>query len=999
MTEASSFGIPDRPSEGGCLSVVLRLGLQRLTIVAMVCLVTLSSHEVGLAQTPGSQQEGLQSPFEDVPEQPGPSDRPPSPFDDIEDAETEDVSEAPLRQYSADIIERIEFRGARRMTRDSLLARIFSKPGDIYDPANLRRDFIVLWNTGFFDDLRLELEQGELGRVVRFVVVERRVVRTIRYEGNKSATISDILERFKERKVGLTVEDRYDPTRVQRAVVVLKELLAERGRQYARVEPQVRQIPPSSIEVVFLVEEGPKVKVGTIDIEGNTVISDRKARSFMKPLRPIGIPHSYILENLFPRTFDIRKLEGGKEMLRNGYQTEGYFKATAIGHEITMREPTGRSLLPIPFLLKKKAKKADIKIFFEEGPQYYRGKMSFTDVELFRTPDLILGGVFGMPEGSIFNVERLRKGLEGMKKLYGEFGHIDFVGEPNFEFNDDEDPPTIDLNITVDEGKQFFVRRIDFSGNTTTRDKVIRRELFVDEGDMFNTRLWDMSKLRLNQLGYFEPIEEEEEGEATDIRRDTRQGLVDLTLNVKERGKNTVSLNGGVSGFAGSFLGFGYSTNNFLGLGETLTFETQLGSRERVIMFGFTEPYLFDMPIQAGFTVFSRRFSFNQAREASIFSGRNLIPIFDALGRDNILDYRQNSTGFNVFASYPLKRSFTRLSLRYSLSTSDLTTFSRSAQNLFTYINYEGVSGPNSLTGILTSEITPGFMYNTVNHPISPTGGKSLFANVSFATFGGNTRFIQPIVEAKYFKKVSRRGNVLGMRLLVSVLTGYGGKVPPPFRRSFMGGENDIRGFRIFSVSPMAWIPDTASAPVLNASGTPREQVLVVDGIEQRVPITTTVPIFRLVFPGGDTRMVYNLEYRIPVFGPVTLAPFFDFGFNRIMFKNQVKLNPDRVAELNAQFPQAGFKEQIAVIPETQKLRASAGVELQIMMPVVNAPFRVYWAYNPMRVGTFLQPPVVANRSLFPNQTSFVRAVAPHARPLPFFEKMKTFRFTISRTF
>ena len=117
----------------------------------------------------------------------------------------------------------------------------------------------------------------------------------------------------------------------------------------------------------------------------------------------------------------------------------------------------------------------------------------------------------------------------------------------------------------------------------------------LDEGDMFNTRLWDMSMLRLNQLGYFEPIEEEE---GTDIRRDTRQGLVDLTLKVKERGRNTVSLNGGVSGFAGSFIGFGYSTNNFLGLGERLAFETQLGSRERVLLFSFTEPYLFNRPFR-----------------------------------------------------------------------------------------------------------------------------------------------------------------------------------------------------------------------------------------------------------------------------------------------------------------------------------------------------------------------------------------------------------------
>ena len=943
------------------------------------------------------QQTPPASPFEDIPDE----QKPPSPFEDVQEEET-----PAERRPRDDIIENIEFRGARRISRDGLLARIFSKPGDAFDEGSLRRDFMVLWNSGRFDDLRLEIEQGERGKIVRFVVVERRVIRTIRYEGNKSATISDILERFKERRVGLTVESNYDPTRVQRAVIVLRELLGERGRQYAKVEPEVRQIPPSSIEIVFNVEEGPKVKVGKIDIEGNTVMSDKTARKAMKNLRPMGIPYSFFLEKMFSKTFDIRKLEEDKERLRNAYQQKGYFKATAIDHELNIRDSKGRVLFPIPTFKKKKAKKADIKVFFEEGPQYRRGRLSFTDVKLFRTPDAVLGPVFQMPDDAIFNVESLRKGLENMKKLYGEFGYIDFVGEPNFEFRDDEDPPKIDLNVTVDEGKQFFVRRIDFAGNTTTRDKVIRRELLLDEGDMFNTRMWDLSVLRLNQLGYFEPLKSGEDApgppgeESTDIRRDTRQGLVDLTLNVKERGRNTISLNGGVSGFAGSFIGFGYATNNFLGLGETLTFETQLGSRERVIMFGFTEPYLFDRPIQAGFTVFTRRFNFNQAREASIFSGANLIPLFNSLGRDNILDYRQNTTGFTTFASYPMKRmSFARLSLTYSYQVNDLTTFSRSAENLFSFLNFEGVSGPNSLDGITTSEITPGFFYNTVNHPITPTRGKSLFANIGIAGIGGNTRFIQPVVEAKYFKRMSARGNVLAMRGLFSVLTGYGGKVPPPFRRSFMGGENDVRGFEIFSISPMAWIPDTANVPVLNGDGTARRQVLIVDGVEELVPITTTVPIFRLVFPGGDTRFVYNLEYRIPLFGPVTVAPFFDVGFNRILFHNQVKLNPGRIAELNAQFPQAGFPANISVIPATQQIRTSTGIELQVMMPVVNAPFRFYWAYNPTRVETFLQPPIVANRSLFPNQTSFIGAVAPFGRALPFFEKAKTFRFTISRTF
>ncbi len=958
-----------------------------------------------LAQRSTQQQP---SPFEDVPQaQPDPNQQPqpgqqpqtPSPFEDVERAPADETA-AP----AANVVESIQFRGTRRIPRDGLLARIYTKQGDIYDEAALRRDFMLLWNTGYFDDLRLEVEPGETGRIVRFVATERRVVRSIRYEGMKSATISDVLERFKERSVGLSVESRYDPTRVQRAVVVLRELLGERGRQYAKVEPQISQIPPSSIEVVFNVEEGPKVKVGNVTFEGNTVMSDKESLRAMKPIRPIGLPHSLILEKMFAKTFDVRKLEAGKELLRNELQMQGYFKATVPRHELEMRDAKGRVMFPLPFIFKKKGRLADINVHVDEGKLYQLGKLSFTDVELFRTPDAVLAPVFQMSEGDVFNVDKLRKGLENMKKLYGEFGYIDFVAEPNFEFRDSETPGKIDLNLTVEEGKQFFVRRINFAGNTTTRDKVIRRELLLDEGDMFNTRLWDLSILRLNQLGYFDPLMSEEsakpgEEPSTEMRRDTRQGLVDLTLKVKERGKNTVSLNGGVSGFAGSFLGFGYSTNNFLGLGETLTFDTQLGTRERAILFGFTEPYLFDRPIQAGFTVFTRRFSFNQAREASIFSGANLIPLFESLGSDNILDYRQNSIGFTTFLSYPLRRSFARIGFTYSLQRDDITAFSQSAKDLFIYQNFLGVSGPNSLDGITTSEFTPNYYYNTVNHPISPTGGKSLYVSMGIAGPGGNTRFVQPTVEAKYFKQVSRRGNVLGMRLLASTLSGFAGKEPPPFRRSYMGGENDIRGFDIFGIIPMVWIPTTTVAPMLNSDGTRRQQVLIVEGVEEKTDVFQEVPVYRLSFPGGDTRMVFNLEYRIPLFGPVTLAPFFDIGFNKIIFKNQVQLNEGRVAELNAKFPQAAIDRKLQIVPHSQDMRASTGIELQVMMPVVNAPFRFYWAYNPLRVNTVLQPPIVADRSLFPNQTSFIEAIRTFGIPRPFFEDRSTFRFTVSRTF
>ena len=204
----------------------------------------------------------------------------------------------------ADVIEAIEFRGSRRVPQDTLRALIFTKKGDPYSQETLSRDFMALWNTGRFDDIRMEREPGRSGWLIRFVVTERRVIRSIKYDGMKSITVSEILDRFKERKVGLQVEQQYDPNKVQRAANVLREYLAERGRQFATVNPDLRQIPPSSLEVDFKVNEGPKVKVGIITIENNKVFSDKEVIRAMKNLHPVGIPRSIIAENLFAKTFD-----------------------------------------------------------------------------------------------------------------------------------------------------------------------------------------------------------------------------------------------------------------------------------------------------------------------------------------------------------------------------------------------------------------------------------------------------------------------------------------------------------------------------------------------------------------------------------------------------------------------------------------------------------------------------------------------------------------------
>jgi outer membrane protein insertion porin family len=893
------------------------------------------------------------------------------------------------------LVESVEFRGNRRVPVASMRARIFTEPGDLYDESALRRDFMALYNTGLFDDIVLSVEEGESGKIIVFEIRERPTIRIIQYEGNSSVTTSDILDRFRERRVGLTVESRYDPTRVKRAEVVLQQLLAERGRQMATVKVEARQIPPSSVALTFVINEGPKVKVGRIDFEGNTLIPRGKLVRAMRNSRPIGIPYSLIFTDLFSKTYDKNKLDIDLELLRGAYQDRGYFQALIEQPTITERE-SGGGWFRIPWIYPNRpGRKVDITIPIVEGEQFTLGSMNFRNSTIFSDEQGALRSLFDMQEGDLFDVSKIREGLENLRQLYGEYGYINFVASPQTEI--DETNRRIDMDFALEEGQQYRVRRIEFVGNTTTRDKVIRREIMLGEGGLFNSRLWEMSILRLNQLDYFEKLDHTTDSQ---IQTDNRNGTVDIGLTVKEKGKNAIGFSGGVSGLSGSFIGFNYQTNNFMGRGETLTFDAQLGSLERNILFGMTQPYMFDRPLQVGYTLYSRRFSFNEAEQASIFSGQDVRPLFDLLGQENIQNYRQSSLGFTSFASYPLRNNFTRLGFSYGFESSKITTFSTISQVLFEDMNFNGISGPDSLSGIRTSKIIPTISYNTVDHPLMPSRGSSFFSSLELAGLGGNVRFYRPALDVKHFRPFG--GNrTLGVHLSLSTIKGYGGRVIPPFSRSYAGGENDVRGFDFFTISPIVFLPDTATIPVLNADGTQRvssgEDAI---GQQNRIFQTMTIPVNRITFPGGDTKVISNIEYRIPIFGPVSLAIFGDFGLNMAWHREQLHLSQRRIDELRSAFPSTDFQNKLEIAEGTNaKWRASTGLELQIIMPVVNAPFRVYYAYNPLRLQTNISPASLIDPAFFPNQATFQNAVTAYGKPRAYSEPASTFRFTIGRTF
>ncbi len=936
---------------------------------------------------------------------------------------------AAVGQQGGQTVDQIRVIGNRRIPKETILARLFTHVGDQYDPISIERDFNSLWNTAYFDDLRIEREDSEKGIILNVFVKEKPTIREINYKGLNSISVSDVLDRLKKEKVGFTVESQYDPTKIKRAETVIKELLAEHGHQFATDKIEVKTIPPASVQINFNVKEGPTVKVGEIKFTGNQHISSLLLRRSMKNLRPIGIPYSIIFENLFAQTFDASKLEEDTERVRQAYRDKGYYTAAVEEPKTQIRDEGGLNLFTFR---PNKGKRIDILMPIEEGGRYRLGTITFTGNKAVSNVKA-LRGTFAVKDGDWFDATLISKGLENLKKAYGQLGYINFGAIPKPIFN--EDKKTVSLDIDIDEGKPFYVSRIEFEGNTITRDKVIRRELMLDEGSVYNSQLWEYSLLRLNQLEYFEPLKVDQDSTAT---QDSENGTVSLLLKVKEKGKNSIGLNGGVSGLSGAFLGVNYQTNNFLGLGETLSVQGNLGNVQRQFLFGFTQPYIHNRPLNIGFQLFSQKQDFNAAKNYQATTGQSIN--LSAAQQSLTQNYNQASTGLNFSVNYPLRRhAFQRVGFTYSLTKSTITAFSSASSTFFQTISFRsGIQGTNALAGIVNSSASFSYMYNTVNNPLRPRSGKEFTAVFQVAGIGGNVRYLTPLVAYKKFMSMhyltpSASGrNVLGLRAQIGYVQGFGGDVAPPNNRMYAGGEGELRGFDVRGATPYGYVPNRVNVQLTNPDGScvPRDP----NNPEDNQCIQVPLPVYGVASIGGDTQLTTNAEYRIPIAGPVTFSFFDDFGIDTALNKGQLKQSPEGFASLTAPLygcpvfnngscqggiPGAlvGFRPDIRPISGTNFVpRMSLGAELGVIMPVVNAPFRLYYAYNPLRLyeTPFCNSVLIGGnrgscsaelitRDMFPpggaGDYTFTEAQQAYGQRYLFREPRKTFRLTVSTTF
>jgi len=926
-------------------------------------------------------------------------------------------------------IQSIRVIGNRRIPKETIKARMFSHEGETFDPISIERDFNSLWNTGYFEDLRIEREDTEKGIILDVFVRERPTIREINYKGNSSVSNSDILDRFKKEKVGLSVEGQYDPTKIKRAETVLRELLSEHGHQFATIKTDVKTIPPASVQVNFSIKEGPVVKVGQIKFAGNEHLSSRYLRRSMKELRPIGIPHSIFFENLFARTFDASKLDIDTERVRFAYRDKGYANAAVETPRTQIRDQGGLNWFTFR---PNRGKRIDILMPVEEGERYRLGTITFTG-NTHLNNNKALRAQFNLKDGDWFNATLIGKGLDNLKKAYGQNGYINFGAVPKPVYDDQKH--TVSFEIDIDEGKQFYVSRIEFQGNTITRDRVIRRELMLDEGQVYNSQLWEYSLTRLNQLEYFEPLKVDQDSEA---HQNTEAGTVDLLLKLKEKGKNSIGLNGGVSGASGAFLGVNYQTNNFLGLGETLSVQGNLGNLSRQFTFGFTEPYFRNRPLNIGFQIYNNKSDFNAAKNYETNTG--IAANLSAAQQSLVQNYNQASTGFNFSLSYPLRRhSFQRIGATYSWSRANITAFSTASQTFFQTISFRGgIQGANALNGIITSQLSFSYSLNTVNNPVRPRSGHEYTAAFQLAGLWGNVRYFSPFVAYKSYRSMhglmpSQNGrNILAMRAQLGYIQGFGGAVAPPQSRFYAGGENELRGFDVRSATPYGYVPTRQTVQLTNPDGScvPRDP----NNPQLQQCIAVPIPVYGVASIGGDTTFTSNMEYRIPIVGSAMFSVFDDFGMDVVTNRGQLKQSPEGFASITAPLygcpvfnngscqggipgSQVGFQRNIRPILGTNTVpRMSVGGEFSVIMPILNAPIRIYYAYNPLRLyerpycndvvlGAKVQScsAELITRDLFPpggaGDYTWQQAIQAYGAQNLFREPRKTFRLSVSSTF
>lgn len=624
------------------------------------------------------------------------------------------------------IIKELAVEGNRRVQDAVILGRVQTKIGAPFVPAPLREDVKAIFALGFFDDVQLKVEDFEGGIKVTFVVVERPLVRDVSFEGNKAVKTEELQE-----KADLRIGVLYNPVDIQVAEERVRARYEELGYFRAKVTPITERTPDGDVRVVFRIDEGRKMKIDHIEFIGNRALSASKLKGVMKTRE-----REYFI---FRGTVQRKDFEDDIDRILALYADHGYIQARVESHEIVVDEATNRLILRIRLV---------------EGPQFRFGKIGVSGNQVLPVGEI--RRQIRIKGGEVFSRKDLRQDVSAITELYSAIGRA--FAEVTPETTTETETRKIDVTFAIKEGPEVYVERINISGNTKSSEKVLRRELRLAEGDLFSIQKVIRSRQRLFNLGFFDEVS------VTTAPGSSLDKIV-VNVDVKERPTGLFSVGAGFSSLDRLVGTFDISQQNLFGRGQELALRGRVGSRSQLLNLGFTEPYLFDMPLSAGFDIFDSLRLFN--------------------------DFSRRGVGGDLRFSYPFTE-FIRGFGTYKLERVKVFDVSAGASSALR--EAEGTS--------TTSSVTFSGVRDSRDNVFEPTRGSRNSLSLETAGLGGDNRFFKVIGESAWFFPLPFFGWVIGVRGEAGVAEGFGGEDVPLFERFFLGGPNTLRGQATRSVSP-----------------------------------------------------------------------------------------------------------------------------------------------------------------------------------------------------
>ena len=632
-----------------------------------------------------------------------------------------------IRIASDERIVRVEFKGNRKIEASAINQVLKSAPGSILTDEDLSADIKAIFKMGYFDDVTAELTDVAEGKVITFLVEEKPLITEIRIQGNKALKKDDI-----EGAMSVRNRQTVNPEKLKTDMEKIKALYDGKGFYNAEIRYTIEKAGERDVQIIVSIVENEKLFIRGISFEGNRTFTTKELKNMMTT-NEWGIFHFFTDSGLLKK--DQLKQDVGK--LNAFYMNNGFINAQ-IGEPVITYDRDG----------------IRVKIPISEGKQFRVGKVEITGDEL-KTPRADLLAKLQIRKKDFYDREAIMKDMDYLAQVCNDEGYASADVAPRTE--PQEKTQTVDVTYEINKANLVYFNRINITGNNKTRDKVIRRQLSVVEGDLYSRTKLKNSYMALNQLRYFEEIDFQSE-------KGPDETLTDVNIHVKEKPTGIFSIGAGYSALDHAVVSAQVSQQNLFGRGQTLSFKASLGSRSTLYDISFTEPWLFDMPLWSKFDLW------------------NLYREYDT--------YNLDSKGFGATFGYPIYQYVTGY-VGYRLSQDNVTDI------LDTASYYTKKQAGETMS----SGVTFTLARDSTDDVIFPSTGSKNSASVEYTggPFMGDVSYTRYGVSSAWFFPLPL-DTVIGVRGRVGTISGNGGKEVPIYERYYLGGISSLRGLR--SVGP-----------------------------------------------------------------------------------------------------------------------------------------------------------------------------------------------------